>query len=111
MTTKKVTMTVTENIQSKQKITRKDVYKMIAEGKLNATKVDGAYVIEVPGKKKKTKKTYTVKQFVEEYNKKHPKYIITEKKVRELASKELIAAEKVSGKWVILESPSRKIKY
>lgn len=108
MSTKKVTMSVTEYIHANQPITRKDVYKMISEGKLKATKVKGAWVIEVP--EKKTKKTYTVKEFVQEYNKKHTGCIITEKKVRELASKELIAAEKVSGKWVILESPSKKIK-
>lgn len=109
MATKKVTMSVTEYIQANNHITRKDVYKMIKEGKLKATKVKGAYVIEITEKKKSTKK-YTVKEFVEEYNKKHLDCIVTEKKVRELASKEIITAEKVSGKWVILESPSKKIR-
>lgn len=109
MATKKITMSVTEYIQANDYITRKDVYKMIKEGKLKATKVKGAYVIEITEKKKPTKK-YTVKEFVEEYNKKHLDCIVTEKKVRELASKEIITAEKVSGKWVILESPSKKIR-
>lgn len=109
MATKKVTMSVTEYIQANEKITRKEVYKMIKEGKLKATKVKGAYVIEITEKKKATKK-YTVKEFVEEYNKKHVDCVVTEKKVRELASKEIITAEKVSGKWVIMESPSKRLK-
>lgn len=109
MATKKITMSVTEYIHANTQLTRKEVYKMINEGKLKATKVKGAYVIEVPQEKKATKK-YTVKEFVEAYNKKHLECIITERKVRELASKEIITAEKVSGKWVIMESPSRRIK-
>ena len=109
MAIKKTTMSVTEYTRANKKITRKDVYKMIAEGTLKATKVKGAWVIEVPAEKKASK-TYTVKQFVEEYNKKHGDCAITEKKVRELASKEIITAKKVSGKWVILDSPRKQIK-
>lgn len=108
MAAKKVKMSVTEYIQANESITRKDVYKMIAEGKLKATKVKGAWVIEIP--EKKATKTYSVKEFVEAYNKKHIDCIVTEKKVRELAKKEIIASEKVNGKWVILQSPSKKIK-
>ena len=109
MATKKITMSVTEYIHANTQLTRKEVYKMIKEGKLKASKVKGAYIIEVP-QNSSSKKKYTVKEFVEEYNKKHVECIITEKKVRELASKEIITAEKVSGKWVIMESPSRKLK-
>lgn len=110
MAVKKTTMSVTEYTRANEKITRKDVYKMIAEGKLKATKVKGAWVIEVPDEKKPAK-TYTVKEFVEAYNKKHVDCIITEKKVRELASKDIITAKKESGKWVILDSPRKKIKF
>ena len=67
MATKMIKMTVSEYIEQHSDVTRKEVYRMIADGKLKATKVKGAWIIEIAPEKKV--KEYTVRQFVEEYNK------------------------------------------
>lgn len=100
------------NTTQDSKITRYDVYDMIKEGTLKAHKgYKGAWVleIEVEEKNKSTKK-YSVKEFVEAYNEKHKKSPITVVEVRQLIATGDIKAKKVSGKWVISTSPSKRIK-
>lgn len=90
-------------------ITKNKVYKWIKEEKIKAHKNEkGAWIIEIP--EPAPVKEYSVKDFVEEYNEKHIDAIITIKKVRELAAKGMINAKKLCGKWVIFESPKRKIR-
>lgn len=95
-------------------ITRYDVYNMIHEGKLKAHKgAKGKWIIELKqSEPKKTKKAkeYSVKEFVAEYNKKHPKCTITIEEVRKMLSDGTIKGEKVNRKWVVYSSPSRRIK-
>lgn len=89
-------------------ITRHNVYKMIKDGTLKAHKNDkGAWVIEI---KETPCREYSTKEFITAYNKKHTEAVITVKQIRELASKGLIKAKKVSNKWVIMESPNAKLK-
>lgn len=111
------------NASSEKKINRHDVYKMIKEGQLKAHKgYKGAWIIDVeveePVKKcpikraaRKTKK-YTVKEFVEAYNKKFTNNPITIPEVRKLLANGSLKlkGEKVDRKWVISQSPSRRIK-
>ena len=111
------------NASSEKKINRHDVYKMIKEGQLKAHKgYKGAWIIDVeveePVKKcpikravRKTKK-YTVKEFVEAYNKKFTSNPITIPEVRKLLANGSLKlkGEKVDRKWVISQSPSRRIK-
>lgn len=96
------------NSTHEEQITRQVVYKMISNGELKAHKGEhNAWIIEL---KEEIVKEYSVKEFVSEYNRIHPRAIITEKKVRELASNGSIKARKKWNKWVILESPRRLIK-
>lgn len=92
-----------------EKITRHDVYKMIKNGELKAEKdPKGAWLIRV--EIEKPGKEYSVKQFVEEYNRRYKDEPITIKKVRELASTGKIKAKKSLGRWIILDSPRKKIR-
>lgn len=94
--------------KEKVSINRHNVYDMIKEGKLKAHKgYKGAWVLEI---EVETSKTYTTKEFVEEYNKKHKKQPITVVEVRQLIERGVIDAEKVAGKWVIKSTPSKRIK-
>ena len=106
-----------------EEIDRFDVYKMIKEGKLTAHKgAKGAWIIEltvqeeveveVPSTKKSKKKAkeYTVKEFVEAYNKKHSKNPITIPEVRKLLTTGKLDGDKVSGKWAVTASPSKRVK-
>ena len=96
------------NSNHEEQITRNDVYKMIADGKLKARKGDhNAWIIEI---KEEIVKEYSVKDFTEEYNRLHPKAVVTEKKVRELASAGILKAKKKWNRWVILETPRKLIK-
>lgn len=89
------------------KITRHDVYKMIKDGKLNAEKDQkGHWVIRLELETKE----YTPSKFVEEYNKRHKKETITVEMVRKMAKEGKIKAKKENRKWIILESPRKKIK-
>ena len=105
----KVTEYVEEyNKSHDEKITRHDVYKMIKNGELKAEKDPrGAWLIRVEIQEEKE---YTAKQFVEAYNKRYKNEPITVKKVRELASAGKIKAKKSLGRWIILESPRKKIR-
>ena len=91
-----------------EKITRYDVYNMIKNGELKAEKDPrGAWLIRVEIHEEKE---YTVKQFVEAYNKRYKNDPVTVKKVRELASQGKIKARKSLGRWIIIESPRKKIR-
>ena len=57
-----------------------------------------------------TVKEYSPSEFVEEYNKRHKKETITVEMVRKFAKEGTIKARKENRKWVILESPRKKIK-
>lgn len=97
------------NKTHEEKITRKDVYKMINVGDLQATKNERGHwcikVVEEP------QTELSVKDYVEKYNKVNKKNpSITVKEVREMASKGILKAKKVSGKWVILEAPKKQKK-
>lgn len=100
------------------KINRMDVYAMIKHGDLKAHKgAKGAWIIELvvkeevketkPKKAKKVKE-YTVKEWMEAYNKKNNESF-SESKVRKLLEKGIIKGEKVDRKWKITTSPSKKI--
>lgn len=108
-------MTIKEYIEEYKKthddaIYRHKVYKMINNGELSATKDEkGRWLIDIKVAEEKPAKEYSVNEFVEIYNKKHPKAVITKKQVRELAASGKINAKKVNRKWVIMESPSRKL--
>lgn len=92
-------------------ITRHDVYKMIHEGKLKAHKgARGKWIIELKQPEPKKVKGYSVKEFVAEYNKKHPKCIITIEEVRKMLTDGTIKGEKVNRKWIVYASPSKRIK-
>ena len=95
-------------------ITRYDVYNMIKEGKLNAHRGEkNKWIIELTIKEpKKTKKTkeYSVKEFVEAYNGKHPKCPITVEEARKMLTDGILKGEKVNRKWVVYTSPTRKVK-
>lgn len=104
-----------------KKINRHDVYNMIKDGKLKAHKgFKGAWIIDVEiyeevkkkSKKKSNKKAkeYSVKEYVEAYNKKFPNCVITVPEVRKLIADGKLKAEKVNRKWVIKSSPSKRIK-
>ena len=96
------------NKHNEEKITRKDVYKMISQGKLSAEKnARGHWIIKVTIEEQVE---YTPSEFVEEYNKKHKKETITVEMVRKMAANGVIKAHKVGRKWVILQSPKKKIK-
>lgn len=96
------------NKEHSDSITRYEVYRMIKDGELKATKnPKGAWVIRLEIEEEVK---YSVKQFVEKYNNRYKNDPITVRKVRELASKGKIKAKKVLGKWIILESPRKKIK-
>lgn len=89
-------------------ITKKKVYKLINSGKLKAHKNEkGAWIIEV--EIEPNTKEYTVKEFVDEYNRRHLDSIITINKVRALAAKGIIHAKKLCGKWIISDSPRKTI--
>lgn len=89
------------------KIDRFKVYKMIKDGKLSGEKnKSGHWIITL---NKKSEKEYTPTEFVEKYNKKHPKRPITIKKIRSLASEGKIKAKKKLNKWIITENPNKKI--
>ena len=92
------------------KITRHDVYAMIKNGELEAYKNDrGAYVVKHEVVEEKVEEN-SVKDFTAKYNRRFPKEPITEKSIREMAAKGLIKAKKVSNRWVILQSPRKKIR-
>lgn len=92
-----------------ESITKNKVYKLINKGELKAHKNEkGAWVIEI--EVAPPAKEYSVKEFVDEYNKKHLDAIITINKVRALAAKGIIQAKKLCGKWIITENPRKKIK-
>lgn len=135
MSKKVITKTVEKSVKQytveHPELNRKDVYKLIKEGTLKAHKgYKGAWVIEdvvsetievadeCPSKgntkkgksSKKTPKTYTTKEFLEIYNKKHPKSTITLAELRLMLINKVVNGEKVNGKWVIHESPSRRVK-
>lgn len=96
------------NNSHEDKITRHNVYKMIKEGKLTAKKNElGYWIITVEDE---PIKEYTPKEFVEKYNRRHPKKPITVKKIREFASEGKIKAKKHLGKWIIMENPNKLIK-
>lgn len=120
-----VEMSVAEFVEQNQGITRHDVYKMIKNGEIKAHRgyknkwileieVKEEFEVEEPVKpsKKSSKKTkeYTVKEFVEAYNKKHPKSTITVPEARKFIADDKLAAKKVSGKWVVTATPSKRIK-
>ena len=95
------------NKKNIDQINRHDVYAMIKEGKLNAEKNErGHWRIRI----EKETKEYTPSEFVKEYNNRYKKETITVEMVREMAKNGKIKAEKVNRKWVILESPRKKIK-
>ena len=92
------------------KITRHDVYSMIRNGEIDAYKNErGAYVVKHQIVEEKVEEN-SVKDFTAKYNRRFPNQPITEKSVREMAAKGLIKAKKVSNRWVILESPRKKIR-
>lgn len=103
-------LTVTEylndyNESHETKITRKNIYKMINSGELNAKKNERGYwiikiVIEPEAE-------YTVKEYVEKYNQIKFPSIINIKKVREMASKGELKSMKINGRWKILEHPKK----
>lgn len=101
-----------------KEIDRFDVYQMIKEGKLNAHKgYKGAWILDVTireevevEKPAKKVKEYSVKEFVEIYNEKHPKTPVTAVEVRKALTDGKLKGKKVNRKWVITSSPSRKIK-
>lgn len=97
--------------KTQEKINRHDVYRMIKEGKLKAHKgYKNAWVLEIEVvKKTKKPKTYTVKEFVESYNKKH-KDCITVLEVRKMIKDGIIKGDKVKGKWLVMQTPSKRIK-
>lgn len=97
------------NATNDEKIDRHDVYSMIKQGELDAYKKGNAYVIRLAVQEEKVE-TNSVKEFTEKYNRRFPKSPVTEKQVRTLAAEGKIKAEKVKNKWVILESPRKKIK-
>lgn len=108
-------------IDEEDKITRHDVYKMIKEGKLEAVKneknawlitvkIEKEIEVDVPECPSKKCKSYTVKEFVELYNKRHSKNPITISEVRKLLSEGKLKGEKVNRKWTVTASPSRRIK-
>lgn len=98
------------NKTNENRITRYHVYKMINEGKLKAHKgYKNKWIIEL--KEPETPTEYTVKEFVEAYNKKHRKSTkITIEEVRKMLADGILKGEKVNRKWVIYSSPTRKIK-
>lgn len=109
------------NSTHKDQITRYDVYDLIKQNKLKAHKgYRGAWVIELekPENKKPCKcknckcdkKVYSTKEFVEAYNKKHPKATITVKELRYLIEAGEVKAKKVSGKWQVSADPRLRIK-
>lgn len=123
---KKVEMKVAEyvayhngsTLEVEKEIDRFDVYKMIKEGKLKAHKGrKGAWILEVAIEEEevKTKKSadvkeYSVKEFVEIYNEKHPKTTVTVVEVRKLLTDGKLKGKKVNRKWVITASPNSRIK-
>lgn len=135
MSKKVITKTVEKNVKQytteHPELNRKDVYKLIKEGTLKAHKgYKGAWVIEdvvsetievpdeCPSKgntkkrmpSKKSPKTYSTKEFLESYNKKHPRTTITLAELRLMLINGVVNGEKVNGKWVIHQSPSRRVK-
>lgn len=87
----------------------KDVYKAIHTGVLKATRgYKNAWVIEV--NVPVACHEYTTAEFVEEYNKKHRKNHIVVKDVRKAIEEGKLEAHKESGKWIITDSPSKRIK-
>lgn len=85
-------------------INRHNVYAMIREGKLKATRgARGAWIIEI-----EEVESYTVKEFIDIYNKNF-NTPINRTEVRKLIDRGLIKAEKVSGKWKIYSNPRRRI--
>lgn len=96
------------NKHNEKKITRKDVYKMINKQELFAEKNEkGHWVIKVTTE---VVQEYSPSEFVEEYNKRHKKDPITVQMVRKMAVAGAIKATKENRKWIIFESPKKKIK-
>ena len=124
------TMSVKEYIAAHpdMKLDRNKVYTLIKDGKLTAHKgAKGAWVIseevevetisntnDGPRKdkkrmpSKKTSKTYSTKEFLEAYNKKHPKTPLTIAELRVMLMNGKVFGEKINGKWVIYQSPIRR---
>lgn len=97
------------NKTHEDKIYRHKVYDMIKRGELKATRGDNnAWLIRIEIEQATR---YTSAEFVEKYNKYHKKDPITIKKVRELAVAGKIKAMKIDRKWIIEESPRKKIKF
>lgn len=116
-TTKKIEMKVADYVakhnnsitDESKKITRHDVYDMIKKGELKAHKgYRGAWILELEDTTKT--KTYTVKEYVETYNKKFARVPVTVPEVRKLLSDGKLEGKKVSGKWIVTSSPSKRIK-
>lgn len=106
-----------------QSLTTKKVYKLIKDGKINAYKKGGKWVITeetlvnipitkeaIDKKEKESKKKYTAKEFLEIYNDKHPKSTLTLVELRLMLVNGKVNGEKIGGKWVIYQSPSKRIK-
>lgn len=106
-----------------QGLTTKQVYKLIKDGKIDAYKKGGKWVIiektlvnipitkeAIDKKEKESKKKYTTKEFLEIYNEKHPKSTLTLVELRLMLVNEKVKGEKIGGKWVIYQSPSRRVK-
>lgn len=125
--TKTVEMKVAEyikyhNEKYAEPINRHDVYKKIKDGVLKAKKgYKNAWIIETEIQeevevedtkpaKKSSKKTYTLKEFAAAYNEKHPSNLISTPELRKLIADGKLDAEKVSGKWVISNSPRKRLK-
>lgn len=103
-------LTVTEYIDDynkihEKKITRKNVYKLINSGELNAQKNEkGYWIIKVVTE---PEANYTVKEYMQKHNSNNKNPSITIKKVREMAINGELKAKKVAGKWIILEHPKK----
>lgn len=57
---------------------------------------------------KKAPKTYSTKEFLESYNKRHPKTPLTIAELRVMLMNGKVFGEKISGKWVIYQSPIKR---
>lgn len=118
---KEVKMKVSEYVEyynslhSDDKINRHHVYDMIKEGKLTAEKSPrNAWIIDVvieeTVKVEKPEKEYSVKKFVEMYNKKHPNYPVSAAEVRKLVVDGKLKGYKKGRTCVITASPRKRIK-
>lgn len=114
--TKVSTMSVKEYIEKYPGLTQRKVWALIKDGKIKAHKnALRRWVIEEEEpsdktKKTKSSKTYSTKEFLEIYNKKHPKNTITLIELRLMLTNGKLDGEKVNNKWVVHQSPSKQLK-